>query len=167
MDDTRQRTLFGIAATATIIGLAFLLGRCTAPTAAANSAPTPVEYVNVAWDYNAAAAHALDDLNTWVQSTTTTTAPPRILGPAIGTPTDVETFFACVRWRESRGDYTAVNPTGTFRGAYQFYQGAWDSFAPDGWAGVDPAAAPAAVQDATAHNAYNALGARPWGGACQ
>lgn len=93
-------------------------------------------------------------------TTTTTVAPMPIVG-------DEAAFMACIRWRESRGNYEAVNSTGTFRGAYQFYQPAWDSFAPEGWSGVAPDQAPPAIQDATALAAYKALGAAPWNGACQ
>lgn len=51
---------------------------------------------------------------------------------------------------ESGGDYTAVDPSGTYRGAYQFDQPTWDAYAPPGYAGTDPAAAPPEVQDAAA-----------------
>jgi hypothetical protein len=50
---------------------------------------------------------------------------------------------------ESGGDYGAVNPAGYY-GAYQFDQGTWDAYAPAGYAGTNPAAAPPAVQDAAA-----------------
>jgi hypothetical protein len=50
---------------------------------------------------------------------------------------------------ESGGDYTAVNPAGYY-GAYQFDQSTWDAYAPSGYAGVNPAEAPPAVQDAAA-----------------
>lgn len=50
---------------------------------------------------------------------------------------------------ESGGDYTAVNPAGYY-GAYQFDQGTWDAYAPEGYQGVNPAEAPPAVQDAAA-----------------
>lgn len=61
---------------------------------------------------------------------------------AAGAPTSV---IEC----ESGGDYGAVNPAGYY-GAYQFDQGTWDSYAPDGYAGTNPASAPPAVQDAAA-----------------
>ena len=67
------------------------------------------------------------------QATTTTTAPkvaapaPPPAGPV---PSGSEaSFLACVRQRESHGDYTAVDPSGTFMGAYQIYQGGWDAVA--------------------------------------
>ena len=105
----------------------------------------------------------------WLNTTTTTTAPSR---PVKKTTTQsTETFFECIRWRESRGDYGAVNPTGTFMGAYQFYQGGWDTFAArinrHDLVGVPPNLASPADQDAVALAAYNELGAKPWNGACQ
>jgi hypothetical protein len=50
---------------------------------------------------------------------------------------------------ESGGDYGAVNPAGYY-GAYQFDQGTWDAYAPEGYQGVNPAEAPPAAQDAAA-----------------
>jgi hypothetical protein len=52
---------------------------------------------------------------------------------------------------ESGGDYSAVNPAGYY-GAYQFDQQTWDAYAPEGYAGTNPAQAPPAVQDAAAAN---------------
>ena len=67
------------------------------------------------------------------QATTTTTA-PKVAAPAPPPAGPVPTaseanFLACVRQRESHGDYTAVDPSGTFMGAYQIYQGGWDAVA--------------------------------------
>ena len=70
------------------------------------------------------------------RATATTTA------AAAGAPTSV---IEC----ESGGDYGAVNPAGYY-GAYQFDQGTWDAYAPEGYAGTNPASAPPAVQDAAA-----------------
>jgi hypothetical protein len=58
---------------------------------------------------------------------------------------------------ESGGDYSAVDPSGTYHGAYQFDQQTWDAYAPQGYAGTNPASAPPAVQDAAAASVdYNA-----------
>jgi hypothetical protein len=51
---------------------------------------------------------------------------------------------------ESGGDYSAVDPSGTYYGAYQFDQSTWDAYAPSGYQGVNPAEAPPAVQDQAA-----------------
>lgn len=115
---------------------------------------------------------------TTIESTTTTTStqPPTttttiLIVAETPQPVSTETFFECVRYRESHGDYTAVNPTGTFMGAYQIYQGGWDTFAESinryDLIGVPPHTALPADQDAIALAMYNELGAKPWGGACQ
>ena len=78
-------------------------------------------------------------------------------------------FLACVRHRESRGNYTALNPSGA-SGAYQFLPGTAQATA--SYAGrSDLAATPvsnwsAADQDAMAQVLYQWQGAAPWGGAC-
>jgi len=179
--DTR-RTVAGGFAVLAVIGAAFVMGRCSTESAAVEIATTdPVEIVYVSHDTDAATAAALTQLDAWVQSTstTTTTAAPRRATAAVAPSTEIgdasiftdaeAAFFACVRWRESRGDYTVVNSTGTFRGAYQWYQGGWDHYAaqvaPD-YVGVPPNEAPPAIQDLVSVTAYRQVGARPWGGAC-
>lgn len=96
-------------------------------------------------------------------TTTTTVRPP------VG-QSDAE-FLACVRFRESRGDYTASDPTGTFLGAYQIYQGGWDSVAASigrsDLVGVPPNQATPADQDAIAAAMLARSGRAPWGGACR
>ena len=177
MDATKHRPIARLAACAVLIAAAFWLGRCSAPDAAAVPLAVPaVDIVYLSHDTDAATAVALEALNAFVQSTTTTIAriTPRVMPtetpPADGTFTAAEAaFFDCVRWRESRGDYTVVNSTGTFRGAYQWYQGGWDHYAaqvaPD-YVGVPPNEAPPAIQDLVSVTAYRQVGARPWGGAC-
>ena len=102
----------------------------------------------------------------FLNTTTTTSAPA-----TSATSRNVDDFFECIRWRESRGNYTAVNPTGTFMGAYQIYQGGWDTFASridrHDLIGVPPHTALPPDQDAVALAMYNELGAKPWNGACQ
>lgn len=101
---------------------------------------------------------------------TTTTVPPPVSTPKKA-PQSTEAFFECIRHRESRGNYNAVNSTGTFMGAYQFYQGGWDTFAArinrHDLVGVPPHTASPADQDAVALAAYNELGSKPWNGACE
>jgi hypothetical protein len=72
----------------------------------------------------------------------TAPAEPAAAPSTAGAPTSV---IEC----ESGGDYGAVNPAGYY-GAYQFDQQTWDAYAPDGYAGTNPAQAPPAVQDAAA-----------------
>lgn len=99
----------------------------------------------------------------WLNTTTTTKPKP-------AATQSVDTFFECIKWRESRNNYEAVNSTGTFMGAYQFYQGGWDTFAAHigrhDLVGVAPNHALPADQDAVALGAYTELGAKPWNGAC-
>jgi hypothetical protein len=105
--------------------------------------------------------------------TTTTTAPaaPPAPAPPGLTPSPSEaSFLACVRQRESHGDYTAVDPSGTFMGAYQIYQGGWDSVARSigraDLVGVRPNRAAPADQDTVALAMLRQYGKSPWGGAC-
>ena len=102
--------------------------------------------------------------------TTTTTPAPAPAPPGL-TPTASEAnFLACVRQRESHGDYTAVDPSGTFMGAYQIYQGGWDAVARSigrtDLVGVKPNRAAPADQDTIALAMLRQYGKTPWGGAC-
>jgi hypothetical protein len=88
-----------------------------------------------------------------------------------------EPFLVCTRSHESSHvpplydtGYNAVDPSGTYRGAYQFSRGTWNNTAlhagrPD-LVGVDPAQAGVADQDYLAWNLYQWQGAAPWLGRC-
>ncbi|WP_051062367.1 transglycosylase family protein [Ilumatobacter nonamiensis] len=73
--------------------------------------------------------------------------------------------WAALRDCEAGGDYTITNPSGTYRGAYQFNRSTWDSVAgrhaPD-LVGTDPAAAAPADQDAMALALWHERGSAPW-----
>jgi len=108
--------------------------------------------------------------------TTTTTTTTTISAPTTTVHTHPiretvtpETFLTCIRHIESRGNYQAVSASGTFMGAYQFYQDGWNTFAakvtPE-HVGVPPHLAPDHIQDSVALAAYNELGTKPWNGAC-
>lgn len=103
-------------------------------------------------------------------STTTSTSTTTTTTVALVLPQSTESFFSCIKWRESRNNYEAVDPTGKYMGAYQFYQQGWDTFAQrigrDDLVGVKPNNAAPTDQDAVALAAYNELGSRPWGGHC-
>ena len=76
----------------------------------------------------------------------------------------------CIRHRESRGQYGAVNGSSGAAGAYQFMPGTWNTNAasagrPD-LVGVNPANASAADQDAMAQHLLATQGLGPWGGSC-
>ena len=81
--------------------------------------------------------------------------------PAYGTPESVgvdqstlDSIAAC----ESGGDPTAVDPSGTYRGKYQFDLQTWASVGGSG----DPAAAPEAEQDYRAALLMSRSGSSPW-----
>lgn len=79
-------------------------------------------------------------------------------------------FLGCVKNRESRGQYGAVNGSSGAAGAYQFMPQTWNNTArhagrPD-LVGKNPATASAADQDAMAQHLYSWQGAAPWGGGC-
>ena len=109
---------------------------------------------------------------------TTTTAPPAPAPePVVATPppgggasADELAFLACVRQRESGGNYSIVSSNGLYYGAYQFHRQTWDSTAanagrPD-LIGVPPNQASPADQDAMALALYRSQGKAPWGGYC-
>jgi hypothetical protein len=102
----------------------------------------------------------------------TTTAAPAPPPPAPGGgPTAWESsFLSCVRHRESRGVYTAVDPSGQFMGAYQIYQGGWNAVASSigrsDLVGVQPHRAAPADQDTIALAMLRQYGTSPWGGYC-
>ena len=81
--------------------------------------------------------------------------------PDYGTPESVgvdqstlDSIAAC----ESGGDPTAVDPSGTYRGKYQFDLQTWASVGGSG----DPAAAPEAEQDYRAALLMSRSGSSPW-----
>jgi hypothetical protein len=78
-------------------------------------------------------------------------------------------FLSCVRERESRGIYTAVN-SGGYYGAYQFAIGTWDATASHAGRpeliGVRPDRAAPWDQDDLAWVLYQWQGMGPWGGGC-
>ena len=86
-------------------------------------------------------------------------------------------FLVCTRSHESShtppaydDGYDAINPSGTYRGAYQFSRSTWNATAehagrPD-LVGVDPAAASVIDQDTMAMHLYEWQGADPWLGRC-
>jgi hypothetical protein len=83
---------------------------------------------------------------------------------------DFDCFRACTLDIESDGNYAAVSPGGTYRGAWQFDQATWDSNAassgrPD-LVGLDPASASQGDQDQIAHDTWQRRGNQPWGGRC-
>jgi hypothetical protein len=91
------------------------------------------------------------------------------VGGALTDPT-LPPFLACVRQKESGGDYQAVSPDGLYMGAFQFAQGTWNEAAQlaglPQLIGVPPNDASVADQDTLAIALYNADGGQPWTGDC-
>jgi hypothetical protein len=111
-------------------------------------------------------------------TTTTTTAPPPPAPTAppayAGTPGvsshHDDPFLSCVRQRESGGNYTVVNPSGPYLGAYQFLQSTWNLTAAHAGrsdlVGVPANVASQYDQDEMAWALYQWQGPGPWGGGC-
>jgi hypothetical protein len=83
---------------------------------------------------------------------------------------DFACFKPCTLEIESHGNYAAISPGGTYRGAWQFDQSTWNGAVaraghPE-WSNRDPAQAPPHVQDAAARQLYAERGNQPWGGRC-
>ena len=73
--------------------------------------------------------------------------------------------WAALRHCESSGNYRAVNSTGRFFGAYQFWPDTWDFVATRNYprlVGVLPSAATRQDQDRMAYALYEGRGAQPW-----
>jgi cytoskeletal protein RodZ len=98
-------------------------------------------------------------------------APVAAAAPAgSGATAEEAAFLACVRRRESGGNYGVVSSNGLWYGAYQMTRQTWDSAAqragrPD-LVGVPPNQASPGDQDYLALVLYRWLGKSPWGGAC-
>ena len=78
-------------------------------------------------------------------------------------PSDIQ--WEALRFCEATGNYTAVNPTGKYRGAYQFSRQTWDWIAGlyfERLVGVDPAAAVPSDQDRMAQALYDLRGRGQW-----
>lgn len=85
----------------------------------------------------------------------------RAAEPEFGTPASVgvdQGTLDAIASCESGGDPTAVDPSGTYRGKYQFDLQTWASVGGSG----DPAAAPEAEQDYRAALLMSRAGSSPW-----
>lgn len=109
--------------------------------------------------------------------TTTTTQPKPVPAPKPVAPhptvappsasSGLPPFLVCVRQRESRGNYTAVNPQSGAGGAYQFMPSTWAAMGFAARYGVSRAEwASPAQQDQAAIETLAKVGTSPWGGSC-
>jgi resuscitation-promoting factor RpfB len=120
-----------------------------------------------------APAPSVKKVSVAVAPTTTTTAAP-VAAPAPPPPPPVDSgataFLACVRQRESHGNYSVVSANGAYYGAYQFSISTWNTTAQHAGrsdlVGVLPSQASPADQDAIALALYKWQGKAPWGGHC-
>jgi Transglycosylase-like domain len=100
-----------------------------------------------------------------------TGAPSTGSGSYVSYDSDPGDFLACVRQRESGGNYGVYNAGGSgAAGAYQFLPSTWNGIAVSSGRtdliGVDPAQASPGDQDAMAQALYAQQGSAPWGGGC-
>jgi hypothetical protein len=99
---------------------------------------------------------------------TTTTAPPTTSAPRPVQRVeshDVGAIMSSIRRCESTDNYGAIDPSGSFRGAYQFNRGTWNGVASRHYphlVGIDPAEASVEDQDAMALALYSERGVQPW-----
>jgi hypothetical protein len=84
----------------------------------------------------------------------------RAVGATFGGGTAPNGFLSCVRNRESRGNYGAVNSSSGAGGAYQFLPSTWRAM---GGSGLPQNASPA-EQDRMAAKLYAQAGPAPWAG---
>lgn len=91
-------------------------------------------------------------------STGSTASPPAPVSSAAGSGSVAGGTLSAIAQCESGGNPSAVDPTGTYRGKYQFDYQTWQSVGGTG----DPAAAPESVQDALAQKLYSQRGSAPW-----
>jgi len=96
--------------------------------------------------------------------------PPGYSGTPGVNPHHDDPFLSCVRQRESGGNYSVVNPSGPYLGAYQFLQATWNVTASHAGrsdlVGVPANLASAYDQDEMAWTLYQWQGTGPWGGGC-
>ena len=93
-----------------------------------------------------------------------------VVEPEAGAGVEVPEGTTLQQWHalrecESRQNYQALNPTGQYRGAYQFSVRTWDWLAGTHYpelVGVDPAKASPADQDRMAYQLYEINGWNPW-----
>jgi hypothetical protein len=96
-----------------------------------------------------------DGLRAQLRSLKASSTPVASAGPGAGTANGT---LAAIAACESGGNPAAVDPSGTYRGKYQFTRETWAATGGSG----DPAAAPEAEQDRRAAALYASAGAGQW-----
>lgn len=118
MLDGTRRTTAGILACTALVVIAYTLGRCTAPPAAAE--PAPIEFEAVSWDAHAATADALTQLAAFTTvsaaaPTPVPSAPTRITPAVMPTGDRWDRLAQC----ETGGNWAANTGNG-YGGGLQF-----------------------------------------------
>jgi len=117
-----------------------------------------------------AASAATTTTPTTVPAPSTPPPPPDYSGTPGVSPHHDDPFLTCVRQRESGGNYSVVNPSGPYLGAYQFLQATWNVTAAHAGrsdlVGLPANVASAYDQDEMAWTLYQWQGKGPWGGSC-
>jgi hypothetical protein len=159
-----------------VVGAIVVLGGAlfvSAPTTTGADQPVQQTWIETAPPSTTASTTTTTVDLPFLNTTTTTQLVPKPV-PAHAEPSAAITdkvFFECIRWRESRGDYTVSDSTNTFHGAYQIYQGGWDAVAASigrhDLVGVEPHVAAPEHQDLVAQAMFDQYGSKPWGGACE
>jgi len=105
---------------------------------------------------------------TKLPTTTTTVVVESVEQEPVNNYVATNAFLECVKHRESRGNYSAVNPSSGAGGAYQFLQTTWNNTAAHigryDLVGVHPSQASPADQDLMANALLNWYGTSPWAG---
>lgn len=160
----RRRVAVGLAAVAMIVIAVLLVGRLGgAPDATSATETTGTAPGTAGGPGDSDDSDATDTAGA-LASTTTTTA---LVIPGFASPQD---YLACVKERESRGDYAAVSPDGQFFGAYQIDQVTWNNTTQH--AGltylydIQPNLVAPADQDTLAMALLEWQGTSPWAGDC-
>ena len=129
-----------------IVAAAFLLGRCTAPTAAAQEISAPIVDAEITYgnDATGQAQAAIADLDAYLVSISTTTTAPSpphsAAAPATGpvAPTSSGDHWDQLAQCESGGRWDYPPVSGGFSGGIMFHLGTWramggEEFAPDAY----------------------------------
>ncbi len=112
------------------------------------------------------------ETTTTILRPTTTRKKPVVTAkkPAVSSSGGLPAYLVCVRWRESRGDYTVVNKSSGAGGAFQFLPSTWRNTVRHAGRtdllGILPQHASHADQDAMAIHLLGWQGTSPWGGHC-
>jgi hypothetical protein len=136
MLDGTRRTTAGILACTALVVIAYTLGRCTAPPAAAE--PAPIEFEAISWDTHAAAADALAHLAAFT-STRSAAAPTTVPAAPSSSGDRWDRLAACEtggRWDANTGNgfggglqfaHTATWSTWRAYGGDEFTTDPWDA----------------------------------------